>query len=420
MRLLKKTITTYFIYSAILLIMAIPVFYWALKKMMIKSVDENLVVTKTLVVPQLRNDVVNHRESNLIFSGYDIHYAKVSRQENEDSIFDIENTNRDPDQFSTNRELVSHFYVNQENYSLHIITSLSDKYSLLRRIIWLITLLLLLLLVGLLMINRVLTKEIWKPFYNTLKRLKEYRIDRQAVLKMSESPVNEFNDLNQAIEVLTKSNHQAYQSQKEFTENASHEMQSPLAVFQSKLELLMQTTPLNEEQASLIADLAGASKRMFRLNKTLILLTRIDNDQFLEKETISVKDVLEKLMKQFEFQIKNQSIRFSCTDDGDISLEANKTLIEILLSNLLSNAIRHNVSNGFIQIVMNKKELVIQNSGRPGPLDSKKLFRRFQKESHDTESIGLGLEIVNKICTLYRYHIQYEFSNQIHVFRVVF
>ena len=89
MRLLKKTITTYFIYSAILLIMAIPVFYWALKKMMIKSVDENLVVTKTLVVPQLRNDVVNHRESNLIFSGYDIHYAKVSRQENEDSIFDI-------------------------------------------------------------------------------------------------------------------------------------------------------------------------------------------------------------------------------------------------------------------------------------------------------------------------------------------
>ena len=131
----------------------------------------------------------------------------------------------------------------------------------------------------------------------------------------------------------------AYQSQKEFTENASHEMQSPLAVFQSKLELLMQTNPLNEEQASLIADLAGASKRMFRLNKALILLTKIDNDQFLEKESISVRDILQKLIKQYEFQIDNQSIRFSFNDAEDILVEANRTLIEIMLGNLLSNAI---------------------------------------------------------------------------------
>jgi signal transduction histidine kinase len=273
---------------------------------------------------------------------------------------------------------------------------------------------------GLLIINRVLTKRIWKPFYNTLDRLKAYRIDRQAILKLEPSPVYEFNDLNKAIETLTETNHQAYQSQKEFTENASHEMQSPLAVFQSKLELLMQTTPLNEEQASLIADLAGASKRLFRLNKTLILLTRIDNDQFLEKETVSVKDVLEKLINQFEFQIKNKSIHISFIDDEDFSVEANKTLIEILLSNLLSNAIRHNIPNGFIQVALHKKELVIQNSGKPSPLDSKKIFRRFQKESQDTESIGLGLEIVQKICALYRYAVQYRFSNQLHIFSVEF
>ena len=273
---------------------------------------------------------------------------------------------------------------------------------------------------GLLFINHELTKKIWKPFYNTLNRLKEYRVDKQSMLALERSPVDEFNDLNQAIGVLTETNHQAYQSQKEFTENASHEMQSPLAVFQSKLELLMQTNPLNEEQAELIAELADASKRMFRLNKTLILLTKIDNDQFLDKETISIQDMLEKLLKQFEFQISLLSIRFDFQNTGDIRIEANRTLIEILLSNLLSNAIRHNISNGLIQVVLDEKELIIRNTGRPVALDHKKIFRRFQKESHDAESIGLGLEIVNKICTLYHYTIQYQFISQMHEFCVKF
>jgi signal transduction histidine kinase len=166
--------------------------------------------------------------------------------------------------------------------------------------------------------------------------------------------------------------------------------------------------------------MANASKRMFRLNKTLILLTRIDNDQFLEKESISVKDILEKLQKQYEFQISSHAIRFEFVDEGDIEIEANKTLIEILLGNLLSNAIRHNLTNGFVQIVLNGRELIIQNSGKPSALDRKKLFRRFQKESLDTESIGLGLEMVNKICELYHYQIRYEFINQMHVFSLTF
>ena len=254
MRLLKKTITTYFIYSAILLILAIPIFYLTLKKMMVNNVDENLVTTKTLIIPRLRNELVNHREGNLVFSGYDIQYDKSRPDKNEDSIYTIESAGIDSnaDPLISNRQLVSHFYVNQEFYSLHITTSLTDKYSLVKRIIWVTTFLLIVLLLGLLILNRVLTQKIWKPFYNTLNRLKEYRVDKQQMLTLEKSPIDEFNDLNKAVTVLTETNYQAYQSQKEFTENASHEMQSPLAVFQSKLELLMQTNPLNEEQATLI------------------------------------------------------------------------------------------------------------------------------------------------------------------------
>jgi signal transduction histidine kinase len=419
-RLLKKTITAYFIYTAILLVIAIPLFYFALKKMVVQSVDENLISTKILVIPQLKYNILNHHEDNLILTGYEIHYEKVQSDKNEDSIYTIETTGPATEMPSPNRELASHFYVNEEFYSLQIITTLTDKYSLIKRIIWIIAFLIVVLLLGLMLMDRVLTKNIWLPFYKTLSSLKKYRVDKQAVLKLEPSRINEFNDLNQAIEDLAETNYQAYLSQKEFTENASHEMQSPLAVFQSKLELLMQTTPLNEEQASLIADLAGASKRMFRLNKTLILLTKIDNDQFLEKETVSVRDILQKLIKQYEFQIASQSIRFSFNDAGEILVEANRTLIEIMLGNLLSNSIRHNIPYGFVQVELNQKELTIHNSGKNIPLDSKKMFRRFQKESHDAESLGLGLEIVNKICALYQYHIQYQFSNQMHIFSVQF
>jgi signal transduction histidine kinase len=420
MRLLNKTITAYFIFSVILLLIAVPALYFTLKKLMVQSVDEQLVTTKTLIIPQLTNNIMNHRENNIVYSGFEIHYEKKEPDNGTDSIYTDEITGPAPNQFSTNRILASHFYINQEFYNLHITTSLADKYALVKRIIWVTAILLIVLLLGLLIMNRVLTKRIWQPFYHTLGRLKNYRVDRQDVLKLEQSPVSEFDDLNHAIESLTASSHQAYQSQKEFIENASHELQTPLAVFQSKLELLMQTKPLNEEQASLIADLAGTSKRMSRLNKDLILLTKIDNDQFLEKESLPVKEILEKLIRQFEFQIKNKSIRLSFLDEQDIRVEANRTLIETMLSNLLSNAIRHNIPNGFIQIALYEKELTIQNSGRTSSLDAQKLFRRFQKDSTDTESIGLGLEIVNKICTLYHYSIQYRFSNQMHLFNVHF
>jgi signal transduction histidine kinase len=420
MQLLKKTIASYFIFSAILLLAAIPVFYYALKTMMVNNVDENLIATKTRIVPQLRNAVAKHTERGISFSDHEIIFEKEPPNQKGDSLYDLEMHDSFSNQLLQGRQLASHFIINQESYSLRIRTSMVDKISLVKRIVLVLAILLIVLLFGLLMINRMLTKKIWQPFYSTLKHLYDYRVDKQAVLKLERASVTEFNDLNKAIEELSERNYQAYASQKEFAENASHEMQSPLAVFQSKLELLMQTKPLNEEQASLIADLANASKRMSRLNKSLILLTKIENNQFLEKETLSVKDILQKLLQQFEFQIKQQSIQYIFYDATDITIEANRTLIEILLSNLLSNAIRHNVHGGSIQIMMKEKELQIQNSGKPFSLDTRKLFQRFQKESADSNSIGLGLEIAKKICALNHYSVQYQFIDQMHVFSVYF
>lgn len=420
MQLLNKTITSYFTLSAILLLIAIPVFYFALRTALINTADEELLATKTHIMPQLRDAVANHDQGTLYLYGYDIFFEKEQPTTNRDSMYSAERGGSYSNKPSPSRLLASHLTINQEFYSLHIKTSLVDKLALIKRIILVLSVLLILLLLGLLVINRVLTKKIWQPFYTTLQRLQDYRVDRQPALHLEHASVNEFNDLNKAIQLLTERNYQAYTSQKEFTENASHEMQSPLAVFQSKLELLMQTKPITEDQAALITDLADASKRMSRLNKSLILLTRIDNNQFLEKENLSIKDILQKLLQQYEFQITQRSIHVTFNDATDLTLEASKTLIEILLGNLLSNAIRHNRHDGAIHILLKEKELVIGNSGRPSALDSQKIFVRFQKESSDSNSLGLGLEIVKKICDMNQYSIEYRFIDQMHTFSVRF
>jgi signal transduction histidine kinase len=418
MELLKKTIRSYFLVSVIILLVAIPIFYLTLKKLLVKNIDEDLIATKTLLIPRLRNVAANKGQGGVLYRNYDIQYEKTHSSGSGDSISTVEVSDSFSNELIQQRLLTSQFIVNKESYRLKIKISMADKNSLMRRIAGVAVILLFLLLLGLLIINKVLSKKIWRPFYNTLLRLHEYRVDRQPALHLEKSSVKEFNDLNKAIEQLTQRDYQAYISQKEFAENASHEMQSPLAVFQSKLELLMQTKPLNEEQASLIEDLANASKRMARLNKSLILLTKIENNQFLEKETLSLEGILKKLKQQYEFQIDQKSIQVEFHVEKDIVMEANRTLTEILISNLLSNAIRHNVQNGRIVLSLRKNELVVQNSGKPHSLDVQKLFQRFQKDSFDSGSLGLGLEIVKKICDLNHYNIQYQYINQLHTFLV--
>jgi signal transduction histidine kinase len=418
MELLKKTIRSYFLVSVIILLVAIPIFYLTLKKLLVKNIDEDLIATKTLLIPRLRNVAANKGQGGVLYRNYDIQYEKTHSSGSGDSISTVEVSDSFSNELIQQRLLTSQFIVNKESYRLKIKISMADKNSLMRRIAGVAVIMLFLLLLGLLIINKVLSKKIWRPFYNTLLGLHEYRVDRQPALHLEKSSVKEFNDLNKAIEQLTQRDYQAYISQKEFAENASHEMQSPLAVFQSKLELLMQTKPLNEEQASLIEDLANASERMARLNKSLILLTKIENNQFLEKETVSLEGILKKLKQQYEFQIDQKSIQVEFQVEKDIEIEANRTLTEILISNLLSNAIRHNVQNGRIVLSLRTNELVVQNSGKPYSLDVQKLFQRFQKDSFDSGSIGLGLEIVKKICDLNHYSIKYQYINQLHTFSV--
>lgn len=406
MKLLNKTVQYYFLLSVVLLLVAVPVFYFVLQRIVIANVDARLIATKTQLIPRLQ--VMENKQPLL---DNDITLEKSGKPGAKDSLYTSDK--------GTYRLLTSYLVINQETYRLQIKSSLANHQALITSIIILQVLLLSLLLAGLLLINRSLARQVWKPFYNTLRKLRAYKVDQVEPLQLPHSEVNEFEELNTAVEQLAERSRKSYVAQKEFAENASHEMRTPLAIFQGKLELLMQTSPLTEEQATLITDMASASQRMARLNKGLILLTRIQNGQFPETEEVSVKKLALHLLEQYQQQMQQKELILEQHWGEDLHIAANPTLMEVLLSNLLVNAIRHNLKGGQIIVKLSAGEFTVKNTGQLYALNTNRLFQRFSKSSADAESMGLGLEIVKKICDLYQFEISYTYEHPLHAFHVI-
>ncbi|MEO5893662.1 MAG: HAMP domain-containing sensor histidine kinase [Ferruginibacter sp.] len=420
MKLLQKTIRNYLLYSVFVLLVAIPVFYIVIQNILRHEVDEELVATKISLKSRIQKALSDSNLDKINFLDENVRLVTSTTNEEYDSLSTIDLYDSLEKEIIPYRVIRSNFLLDKQPYLLSRRISLIENDDLIKSILKVEVILLVLLLSGLLVINRNLSKRIWRPFYKTLDKLQNYNIEYHTDLELSKSSIAEFDDLNKSLQGLIDRTHKTFLSQKEFTENASHEMQTPLAIFQSKLELLMQTSPLSEEQAGFMDQLADAGERMSRLNKSLVLLTKIENDQFPDTETLSLNDIVDSFVKQYKPQIEEKKLSISFESNSEKTLHANKIMIEILIGNLMGNSIRHNYQYGSIHIYLDQESLIIGNTGRETALDDQKIFMRFQKESTNTNSIGLGLEIAKKICQLYRYKLQYQYSNNLHEFIVHF
>jgi len=260
---------------------------------------------------------------------------------------------------------------------------------------------------------------VWGPFYVILDKLKKFQIDKHAAIDLPRSTTSEFRDLSFAITQLVDKNREAFQSQKEFTENASHELQTPLAICRSKLELLAQTRELTEHQAELVASLFSGIERISRLNKNLLLLSKIENRQFLELEEINLPLVVDKYLDVFSNQMLDRSIQVNSKLDKVASIDANPVLLDVLISNLISNAVRHSSDGSTINIEGSREYFMISNPGEP-LLNPDKVFERFHREARAEVGNGLGLSIVKKICDVTGYRLAYNYNESRHNFRVAF
>ena len=305
------------------------------------------------------------------------------------------------------------------NYLLEIRESYIESDDLLESILVPVLILIVVLLAGFFLINRYISKKLWQPFYSTLEKLKVYKVN-DASVSFEKTSIQEFSELNKTLELMTNKIHNDFISQKQFIENASHEIQTPLAVIKSKIELLIQSKTISKGDMQLIHSLYNASNKVSSLNKALLLLSKIENNQFKEVEEIQFKTLIGKVIEHFQDIISHKNIKVRKNYLAEPSFKMNSILAEMFISNLLQNAIRHNIEGGLINIHLSETRIVISNTSDYSIENTNELFLRFRKSEASAESIGLGLAIVKEICDKYKIKINYTCKDRIHAIELSF
>ncbi len=419
MKLLTRTVRNYVIFSALMILISTPLFYSSIQRLFINKLDVELISHKKEfyeLLPLIKT------ETDLKFFALmnDEFVLKQNDHRLEmDSFLTVNIYSEKERKVHPYRILRTEVFIRGKSYVLQIQESLVNAIDLVATIVTIQVILLTLLFIGFVLINRKLTRTVWSPFYTILDKLKSYRIDKDTSIDLPTSSTTEFQELSSAISELVNNSYAAFQSQKEFTENASHELQTPLAICQSKLELLTQTKELTFEQAELVESLFDALDRITRLTKNLLLLSKIENRQFLDTDEIEVRSILTKCIDAYNHQIQEKQLTVEISLPEAVSIKANPILFEVLINNLISNAVRHSSQASTITVKGAKDHIIISNAGAPLEHPGK-IFQRFHREQRTTFGSGLGLSIVKKVCDISGYFIAYSYSPPNHQFKITF
>ncbi|SIP92371.1 Signal transduction histidine kinase [Chryseobacterium sp. RU37D] len=274
-----------------------------------------------------------------------------------------------------------------------------------------------LLVASIVVVNGFLLNKAMKPFYLILNKLKKYQFGVSSPSAPEKYKVKEFEELNTEIDEMIERNELVFHQQKQFIENASHELQTPLAIVINKIDLMIQNEDLEEKSVNTFVEVKNDLRRMVAVNKSLLMLSKIENSQFNKVQTVNFNEMINALLKEYEDFIEFKNIKVNVSEEEDLISDFNPDLANVLLSNLLKNAVKYNHQNGNINIIIEKDRMIFQNSGSVKALDREKIFNRFYKQSSDHTSSGLGLSIIMSIIKQYQaWAISYEFENEMHNF----
>ena len=291
-----------------------------------------------------------------------------------------------------------------------------ESEDLLSRIVLIEILVLLILMGSFLLVNVWISKRLWKSFYEVLNKIKKYNLSSGDALVLEKSSIREFEDLNSVLQTMSARIQKDYRVQKQFTENASHELQTPLMVIRSKIELLIQRPNLSEDQMRLLQSIDNASQKLSHINKALLLLSRIENNQFSKNEKILLQPLISKIVENFTDRVHLKKLNLELNVAADAMLNLDPTLAEILFTNLIQNAVRHNFHGGSIKIVVRQGKAEFSNTGEILDFDQQAVFERFRKSIKSDEGTGLGLAIVKEICNVGGITIHYKYESNQHFF----
>jgi signal transduction histidine kinase len=316
------------------------------------------------------------------------------------------------------RAVIAMIKFDGQNYIVTIVESRENTEYLIQIITVVTLLLIVVLLLVMIVTNRLVLKGLWRPFYRLLTQVVQFNMSGRKSIIPVNAKADEFREMSDAIVKMATRVTGEYEGLKTFTENASHEMMTPLAVITSKLDMLIQDESLNDDQLLQITAVYQASRRLARLNNSLLLLIKIENDLMPDMEDIEIDVLILEKLQQFNEMIQDKQIEVSY-NLAPLKISASKYLADIFINNLFSNAIRHNVLPGRIEITLVGSRLVFTNTGEAVPLNSDVVFERFYKGGK-SEGTGLGLAILKNICALYSWNIHYKFEAGSHSFIIDF
>jgi len=322
-------------------------------------------------------------------------------------------------------ELLPHRYIrfsaSYKNETRHvtIYRSLIETDDLIEGIIVSLLIVFLIMIVAISLLNAFGMSHVWKPFKNILEQIKIFDFRKNKEFTHVTTNIAEFVELNNELTKMTSKLTQDYLSLKEFSENASHEMQTPLAIIQSKLELLFQKEGIGDENLKAVNSAYQAANRLSRLHHELNLLTRIENHEYKDLEEIDLKTHIENHIENFSDILEIKNIELTTSLESSYKLNANAYLLEILISNLFNNAIKHNLAkDGKINIELKNNIFTISNTGNEPDQAPVKLFERFKKGKPGADSTGLGLALAKQICAFNNFKISYTYHNKLHILTV--
>jgi signal transduction histidine kinase len=303
-------------------------------------------------------------------------------------------------------------------YELTVAIPTIEKEDLQETILsWIVTLYLILLFV-IIGLNAWILYRSFKPMYSLLRWLDRFSVGKQLEPLNNDAKITEFRKLNDAVLRSARRNVEVYEQQKVFIGHASHEMQTPLAICQNRLELLVNNADVTESQLEEIIKIKHTLDHIIKLNKTLLLLTKIENDQFPDQKEIVVNDLLKKLIDDYSEVYTYQNISVSFIENAVVKVRMNDVLASVLFGNLLKNAFAHNHKDGRVEVLITSNGVEFSNTAELGELDSSQIFTRFYQGAKKEGFTGLGLTLAASICKLYGIGIRYNYKEKEHHFNL--
>ncbi len=303
-----------------------------------------------------------------------------------------------------------HYRISSNNYipgSKQIMNAIMDT------IIWK----LLIIVVCVSITARLVSARILQSLKLTIKQIQRFNVKKK--VKFPVTRTQEFRELNEFLQRTTDKAVDEYVAIKEFSENASHELQTPLAILRNKLELLSETN-IEEDQAVLLGDMQNAIERLSKIHRSLTLIAKLENNEYAVSESIAFCRIAKDVLAAYEDRIEMKHLSVHTDFGKNIQLKIHPMLADMLMNNLLGNAVRHNVQNGNINIRLTQQRLIVSNTGLPPEMPTEELFQRFKKSNQCSESVGLGLSIVKQICDVSGFCVSYNYKNRIHTLQVDF